>query len=823
MPAIEKLGRYEIRRELGRGAMGVVYEAYDPMIKRVVALKTIRADQLDGTEAPTILARFRREAEAAGRLNHPNIVSIFDFGEDGGTSYIAMELVSGRDLKSRFDAGERFSTADAIRCTGQILDALDYSHRQGVIHRDIKPANVFVLDDGTVKVADFGIAHLDTSSLTQAGSVMGTPGSMSPEQILGLPVDGRTDVFSTGVILYQFVTGERPFGAAATTTTMQKVLKEDPLPPSTLNVQLPDAMDAVVRKALAKRPDERYASAAEFAVALRALATPRPVAAAKAAPAPAAFDGEATVVATPAMRQAAPAPADDGEATLVAPSTKSPLMAPAPAPAQESSAAASPRPSVPRSVSAPQTPARRPGVPAIAIVVTVVALAIAAGLWWWMERGVGGPRKNLADASSGAPAAAQVPAATATAPSAPVSAAPAAAAQPGTMLIAAAGYADANDPRYQADKAKLAGDLRADARGQLVEKALGLMLDRRSLASNYDVIQARLVSRSGDFIQAVVRESEPAIGKDGVATMTTEAVVNVKAVQKSLNEMTKGERVELIRANGDPRISIAIAARDADRPDAPAQRSPVAENLLAERVKSFGFRTWAEGGAEGSAADFAITGEVKVRRLSTRLEASGLTVTKYALSSWTIKAVDRATGEEIYHNTTLPKGAASWASEEEALKAIGAKIADEFTRDFFLQHVVATGRRVALVIEGLPEGSAADLVGREFVGLPAVLSSRQRAGAAQRSWDLELAGSGPAADLVAAGILAPLNAKLGTPCFVPGASAGDEVRVRFDARCNDPAVLSRLETNPPAGLYGAPAVRQKAIIRDPETLKKLSA
>ena len=819
MPAIEKLGRYEIRRELGRGAMGVVYEAYDPMIKRVVALKTIRADQLDTAEAPAILARFRREAEAAGRLNHPNVVSIYDFGEDGGTSYIAMEFVSGRDLKSRFDAGERFSTADAIRCTGQILDALDYSHRQGVIHRDVKAANVFVLDDGTVKVADFGIAHLDTSSLTQAGSVMGTPSSMSPEQILGLPVDGRTDVFSTGVILYQFVTGERPFGAAATTTAMQKVLKEDPLPPSTLNVQLPDAMDAVVRKALAKRPDERYATAAEFAVALRALAPPRPVAAAKAAPAPAAFDGEATVVATPAMRQAVPAPADDGEATLIAPSTKSPLMTPA----QGGAAAAPPRPSAPRSAPAPQAPARRPGVPAIAIVVTVVALAIAAGLWWWMERGVGGPRKNLADASSGAPAVAQVTAATAPAPEAPAPAAPAAAAQPGTMLIAAAGYADANDPRYQADRAKLAGDLRTDARGQLVEKALGLMVDRRSLASNYDVIQARLVSRSGDFIQAVVRESEPAIGKDGVASMTTEAVVNVKAVQKSLNEMTQGERVELIRANGDPRISIAIAARDADRPDVPAQRSPVAENLLAERIRSFGFRTWAEGGTGGSAADFAITGEVKVRRLSTRLEASGLTVTKYALSSWTIKAVDRATGEEIYHNTTLPKGAASWASEEDALKAIGAKIADGFTRDFFLQHVVATGRRVALVIEGLPEGGAADLVGREFVGLPAVLSSRQRSGAAQRTWDLELAGSGPAADLVAAGVLAPLNAKLGTPCFAPGASAGDEVRVRFDARCNDPAVLSRLETNPPAGLYGAPPVRQKAIIRDPETLKKLSA
>ncbi|HQU49348.1 MAG TPA: serine/threonine-protein kinase, partial [Casimicrobiaceae bacterium] len=276
MADIQTLGRYEIRRELGRGAMGVVYEAYDPMIKRVVALKTIRADRLSPDEASTIVARFRREAEAAGRLHHPNIVSIFDFGEDGGTSYIAMEFVEGRDLKSRFDAGERFATGDAVRLTAQILDALQYSHEHGVIHRDIKPANVFVKDDGSVKVADFGIAHLESSSLTQAGSVMGTPSSMSPEQVLGLPVDARTDVFSTGVILYQFVTGGRPFGGAQSTTTMQKVLKEEPLPPTTLNVQLPDLMDEIVRTALAKKPEERYPSAAEFAQALRALAMPAP-------------------------------------------------------------------------------------------------------------------------------------------------------------------------------------------------------------------------------------------------------------------------------------------------------------------------------------------------------------------------------------------------------------------------------------------------------------------------------------------------------------------------------------------------------------------
>src|SRR6266498_5301975 len=281
MAEINSIGKYEIRREIGRGAMGVVYEGYDPSIKRVVALKTIRAHQLSGGDPAAVIARFRREAQAAGRLNHPNIVSIYDFGEDGGIWYIAMEFVQGRELKECFETNERFKIADIVRIMSQILNALDYSHRQGVIHRDVKPANIFLLSDGSVKVADFGIAHIESSNLTQVGTVMGTPSYMSPEQIMGLPVDGRSDLFSAGVVLYQFLTGERPFSGSST-TTMQKVLKEEPLPPSTLNVQLPPAMDAVVRKALAKRDDERFQTAQEFADAIRAAApaTTAPVAAA---------------------------------------------------------------------------------------------------------------------------------------------------------------------------------------------------------------------------------------------------------------------------------------------------------------------------------------------------------------------------------------------------------------------------------------------------------------------------------------------------------------------------------------------------------------
>src|SRR5437762_10057566 len=347
MAEIDSIGKYEIRREIGRGAMGVVYEGYDPSIKRVVALKTIRADQLTGGDPAAVIARFRREAQAAGRLNHPNIVSIYDFGEDGGIWYIAMEFVKGRELKECFETNERFRIADIVRIMSQILNALDYSHRQGVIHRDIKPANIFLLADGSGKVADFGIAHIESSNLTQVGTVMGTPSYMSPEQIMGLPVDGRSDLFSTGVVLYQFLTGERPFAGSAT-TTMQKVLKEEPLPPSTLNVQLPPAMDAVVRKALANRADERFQTAQEFADAPRAAAPAATVAVAAATPA---GHSDPTLITT----------ADATSAKAAAVVSREPPQPPA-------------------------AVARPSQTPAVAIVVAAAVIVVGAGAWFLYQR-----------------------------------------------------------------------------------------------------------------------------------------------------------------------------------------------------------------------------------------------------------------------------------------------------------------------------------------------------------------------------------------------------------------------------------------------------
>ncbi len=760
MADISTLGKYEIRHEIGRGAMGVVYEGYDPMIKRIVALKTIRADQLAGAEGPNAVARFRREAQAAGRLNHPNIVSIYEFGEDAGTWFIAMEKIDGRELKQCFEANERFTTADIVRIMSQVLDALDYSHRQGVIHRDIKPANIFLLPGGAVKVADFGIAHIETSNLTQVGAVMGTPSYMSPEQIMGLPVDGRSDLFSAGVILYQFLTGERPFAGSAT-TTMQKVLKEDPLPPSSLNVQAPAGMDAIVRKALAKRPEDRFQTAREFSDALRAAA--------------------------PGVSGAATDP------TLVGAADATVLAPPAAAPA---------------------SPERKSQTAAVALAIAVAVVAVGAVAWYVAQRPSAAPAGTIAATSTPAPAQ--------RAPVVP-SAAPLAAAAPGTMLISAVGLIDPSDPRYRADKALLQSDLRADSKSQLVEKALGMLLDSNSLARNYDVLKDRLLSQSASFVPTVVREGEPQLGKDGLMSITTQGVVNVKAIQKSLNQMSRDERIDFIRASGNPKVALQVSVRDADAPDAAAQPSPVAENMLKERIKSFGFRTWSEGGAgDQKNADFLVQGEARVKKLSMRLPASGLTVSKYALTSWTVKCIDRETGEEIYYNTALPKGLGSWASEEEALQAIGTKIADEFSRDFFLQHASLTGQKVTLNVEGMPSAAAEDLLARELVGLPGVIAASPRPPANPRSYDLQLAGEGPVGDLIASAVLKPLNAKLGQPCFSVRGIAGDQVSISFEARCADAGVLSRLETNPPAGLYGAPPGRQRTVVKDPELLRKLT-
>jgi serine/threonine protein kinase len=269
METIETLGKYEIKRPLGRGAMGTVYEGWDPIIARRVAIKTVRLPDNDDPETEEALARFRREAQAAGRLTHPNIVGVFDYGETNDLAYIVMEFVDGPTLKTLLDKQERFALADAVRVMEDVLAGLQFSHERGVVHRDIKPANVMLTSSGQAKIADFGIARIESSSMTQAGTLLGTPAYMSPEQFMGQVVDARSDIYSSGVLLYQLLTGERPFEGGLS-AIMHKALNTEPPAPSQLSVTAPPSFDPVVRHAMAKRPQDRFASAKAFAEAIRA-------------------------------------------------------------------------------------------------------------------------------------------------------------------------------------------------------------------------------------------------------------------------------------------------------------------------------------------------------------------------------------------------------------------------------------------------------------------------------------------------------------------------------------------------------------------------
>ncbi len=266
---VKKISKYIIECKLGRGAMGVVYKAFDPVIQRIVALKTVEKGTLDNDEQEHVLSRFRREAQAAGRLQHKNIVTVYEYGEDTRYAFIAMELLEGRDLKHYFDNKQRFTINQIVDLMTQILDALDYSHKNGVIHRDIKPSNIVLLDKNyQIKVTDFGIARIESSSLTQTGTVIGTPSYMSPEQIQGNRVDRRSDLFSAGVIFYQFLTGERPFVGENLTAIALKIIKENPIAPSDLNQEVSRYFDTVIYKALAKNPNMRFQTAAEFIEAI---------------------------------------------------------------------------------------------------------------------------------------------------------------------------------------------------------------------------------------------------------------------------------------------------------------------------------------------------------------------------------------------------------------------------------------------------------------------------------------------------------------------------------------------------------------------------
>ena len=264
------LGRYEIVAELGKGAMGVVYRANDPMLNRMVAIKTINTEEAGHEGMAEYEARFYTEAKAAGGLNHPNIIIIYDIGKSGHLVYMAMEYIEGRELRELLAQGQPLPVVQAVDVAAQVAEGLAYAHQHQVVHRDIKPANIMITPQGRAKIADFGIARMRSSETrTQTGVILGSPKYISPEQVVGKRADHRSDIFSLGIILYECLTGATPFNGEGLSALMYQITNHDPAPPSSANPQVPVMLDYITAKVLAKAPEARYQSAADFSNDLR--------------------------------------------------------------------------------------------------------------------------------------------------------------------------------------------------------------------------------------------------------------------------------------------------------------------------------------------------------------------------------------------------------------------------------------------------------------------------------------------------------------------------------------------------------------------------
>jgi len=263
MTQLQKIGKYEVRAELGKGAMGTVFKCFDPHISRWVAIKAIVKASLNPVDLQQLVIRFRHEAQAVGRLIHPRIVQVYDYGEDDQLAYIVMELVNGKSLQQHLLNGASYSLPEIVEIIRPLLDGLGYVHSEGIVHRDLKPSNILINNDGRIKICDFGIAHSESSELTQVGDVLGSLHYMSPEQFIGMPVDARSDLYSVGVIAYELLTGNKPF-LGKSIAVMQQVVNEAPVAPSTLNPKLTPQIDEVILKALAKDSGKRFQTAREF-------------------------------------------------------------------------------------------------------------------------------------------------------------------------------------------------------------------------------------------------------------------------------------------------------------------------------------------------------------------------------------------------------------------------------------------------------------------------------------------------------------------------------------------------------------------------------
>lgn len=270
---LTRIGQYTLTGILGEGAMGVVYRALDPATRQPLAIKTIRRASADDADGFDLCERFKREGIAGASLTHPNVVKVHEYGEEGALAYIVMDFVDGNSLRTLNARKGRWPLHEALDLAGQLLAALDYFHTRGIVHRDIKPSNIMVDEKNHLTVTDFGIAHVENSTLTKVGTILGTPWYMSPEQITEMPIDGRSDLFSVGIILYEMLTGRNPFKAEQLMTILDRIVREPHAPPTAIVAGLPPAIDRLFERALAKQPADRFQNGEEFRAALRQMQT----------------------------------------------------------------------------------------------------------------------------------------------------------------------------------------------------------------------------------------------------------------------------------------------------------------------------------------------------------------------------------------------------------------------------------------------------------------------------------------------------------------------------------------------------------------------
>lgn len=419
-----------------------------------------------------------------------------------------------------------------------------------------------------------------------------------------------------------------------------------------------------------------------------------------------------------------------------------------------------------------------------------------------------------------------------------------------TIIVSAEGLADPSSPAYQRDKGLLLDALRTDARRQVVEKAVGTMVDGSTLVENYELIHDRVLTKTAGLIKNVIKESPPWMGEDGFMHILLKAEVYTAEIQDALQSMSRESRLSLLKQYDNPKISVAVLAQDADRAsDVAPERSDVAENILKEHIKQFGYRVWSEENTQKlkmemmerstmqnlsdvtlsvsqvKAADFSIFGVAKFKSISITLKASGITVTKYVLTSWTVKCIDNHTGEEIYFNNNIPRKK-SWADEDAALADIGQLIGAEFSKDFFEQHLMAPSRIFQLQVLGLPDYDIAKIFKKEMIGLRPVLNVDLRNFDSNgfTLYEVDFAGSrGNFQDLINGTVVAPLNAKLGDRMFKLDSAQGDVIRVSFNSSASIDELLNKFNGMPPASLANASPARLKGLIHDEKTMQKVAA